>query len=184
MAKTSGFSLDEFLKGLETEKTAEEVEETPEVPEVEETPEVEEAPEVEARTKVAELEAEGQIMARAFYTELEKLGVADAVSSLNVETAKHPNEINHLSYGDIKLDQLAGPSGLLNQLQMAVRQGGGDLTFNFNPGQPQPRGTESENTIPADVLKMQDQQAAAAGQNKAAASKIIDNLYKKVFGEE
>ncbi len=134
--------------------------------------------------KVAQLVEEGQIMARSFHEELEKLAVGDGPMTPNPPTIKDPNEVSHLSYGDIKLDQTAKVEGLLNQIQAAVRSGGGDLTFTFNPGAPQPAGTVEESVLPHDVASAQKSQAAAANLNKAAADEIIDNLYKKVFKEE
>lgn len=201
MAKTDGFSLNDFLSKLENdeEKTAEEkVEETPveekaeEVVEEEKTAEEKPAEEEPAevseedleREKVAQLMEEGQIMARAFHEELTKLAVGDGPMTPNPAAVKEPNEVSHLSVGDIKLDQVAKVEALLNQIQMAVRSGGGDLTFTFNPGGPQPAGTVDESAVPADAASAQKSQAAAASMNKAAGDKIIDNLYKKVYGDE
>ncbi len=139
---------------------------------------------VEEKEKVGQLVEEGQIMARSFHEELEKLAVGDGPMTANPPTIKDPNEVSHLSVGDIKLDQLAKVEALLNQIQAAVRSGGGDLAYTFNPGAPQPAGTVEESVLPHDVASAQKSQAAAANLNKAAADEIIDNLYKKVFGEE
>jgi hypothetical protein len=138
----------------------------------------------EEKEKVGQLVEEGQIMARSFHEELEKLAVGDGPMTPNPPTIKDPNEVSHLSVGDIKLDQLAKVEALLNQIQAAVRSGGGDLAYTFNPGAPQPAGTIEESVLPHDVASAQKSQAAAANLNKAAADEIIDNLYKKVFGEE
>lgn len=172
MAK-EGFNLDSFLKTLEdepVEKTAEEKAAEEKV--------------AEDKEKVGQLVEEGQIMARSFHEELEKLAVGDGPMTPNPPTVKDPNEVSHLSVGDIKLDQLAKVEALLNQIQIAVRSGGGDLAYTFNPGAPAPAGTVEESVLPHDVASAQKTQAAAANMNKAAADEIIDNLYKKVFGEE
>jgi hypothetical protein len=133
---------------------------------------------------VAQIVEEGQVMARAFHEELEKIAVGDGPMTPNPPTVKDPNEVSHLSYGDIKLDQVGKVEAVLNQIQAAVRSGGGDLTYTFMPGAPQPAGTTEESVLLHDVASAQKSQAAAANMNKAAADKIIDNLYKKVFGEE
>jgi hypothetical protein len=138
----------------------------------------------EEEEKVGQLVDEGTIMARSFHEELEKLAVGDGPMTANPPTIKDPNEVSHLSVGDIKLDQLAKVEALLNQIQAAVRSGGGDLAYTFNPGAPQPAGTVEESVLPHDVASAQKSQAAAANLNKAAADEIIDSLYKKVFGEE
>jgi hypothetical protein len=176
MAK-EGFDLNSFLKTLEDEPVEKTAEEVPE----EEVPE-EEVP-AEEKEKVAQIMEEGQIMARAFHEELEKLAVGDGPMTPNPASVKEPNEVSHLSQGDIKLDQIAKVEGLLNQIQGAVRSGGGDLTYNFMAGPPQPAGTVEESVLPYDVASAQKTQAAAVNMNKAAADQIIDNLYKKVFGE-
>lgn len=187
MAK-DGFDLNSFLKSLEdepVEKTAEEIaaeEKVAEEKPAEETP-VEEIEPTEEE-KVAQIVDEGQIMARAFHEELEKLAVGDGPMTPNPPSIKDPSEVSHLSVGDIKLEQTAKVEGLLNQIQAAVRSGGGDLTFTFNPGAPQPAGTVEESVLLHDVASAQKSQAAAANMNKAAADKIINNLYNKVFGEE
>jgi hypothetical protein len=205
---SDGFNLDNFLKSLEdepVEKTAEEVaaeeKAAEEKPAEEKTAEEKTAEEIaaekaaaevtpveepvdEGKEKVAQIVEEGQIMARAFHEELEKLAVGDGPMTPNPPTIKDPSEVSHLSYGDIKLDQVGKVEAVLNQIQAAVRSGGGDLTFTFNPGAPQPAGTVEESVLLHDVASAQKSQAAAANMNKAAADKIIDNLYKKVFGEE
>jgi hypothetical protein len=195
MATPEGFSLESFLKTLEdpVEKVAEEtpaVEETPaEEKTAEETVEetsVEEEAVVEdgEKEKVAQIVEEGQIMARAFHEELEKLAVGDGPLTPNPPSIKEPNEVSHVSVGDIKLDQIGKVQALLNQIQAAVRSGGGDLAFTFNPGAPQPAGTVEESVLPHDVASAQKTQAAASNMNKAAADEIISNLYSKVFGDE
>jgi hypothetical protein len=191
-----GFNLDSFLKTLEdepVEKTAEEIaaekaaaEGTPVEKTAEEIAAEETAAEKVAadKEKVGQLVEEGQVMARSFHEELEKLAVGDSAITPNPASIKDPNEISHLSVGDIKLDQLAKVEALLNQIQAAVRSGGGDLAYTFTPTAPQPAGTVEESVLPHDVASAQKSQAAAANLNKAAADEIIDSLYKKVFGEE
>ena len=195
MAK-EGFSLDSFLKSLEeepAEKTAEEIaaEKTAEEIAAEKTAEEKTAEEKTAEEKTAEeakkvdqIVEEGQVMARAFHEELEKLAVGDSAITPNPASVKELNEVSHLSVGDIKLDQIGQVEAVLNQIQAAVRSGGGDLTYNFMAGPPQPAGTVEETVLPHDIASAQKTQTAATTRNKAAADKIIDNLYKKVFGEE
>lgn len=193
MAK-EGFNLDSFLKTLEdepVEKTAEEKAAEEKLAAEGKTAEEITAEKVAAEAKaedeekVGQLVEEGQIMARSFHEELEKLAVGDSAITPNPASVKDPNEVSHLSVGDIKLDQLAKVEALLNQIQAAVRSGGGDLAYTFNPGAPQPAGTVEESVLPHDIASAQKSQAAAANLNKAAADEIIDNLYKKVFpGEE
>ncbi len=208
-----GFNLDSFLESLEdepVEKTAEEIAaektaaektaaekaaaegKTPEEIAAEATAAEKTAAEkaaaekipAEEAEKVAQLVEEGQIMARSFHEELEKIAVGDGPMTANPPTIKDPNEVSHLSVGDIKLEQTGKVEAVLNQIQAAVRSGGGDLTYNFMAGPPQPAGTVEESVLPHDVLSAQKAQAAASNMNKAAADEIISNLYKKVFGEE
>lgn len=175
---------------IAAEKVAAEAKAAEETPAIEKTAEeiaaekVVAEKKVEDEEKVGQLVEEGQIMARSFHEELEKLAVGDSAITPNPASIKDPNEVSHLSVGDIKLDQLAKVEALLNQIQAAVRSGGGDLAFTFNPGAPQPAGTVEESVLPHDVASAQKSQAAAANLNKAAADEIIDNLYKKVFKEE
>jgi hypothetical protein len=127
---------------------------------------------------------EGQIMARAFMSELEKLAVGDGPMTPNTGAVKDPNQLHQVSTEDIQLGDVDKVTAILASLNAHVQDKA--------PGKIQVTGTEAdkaanpadEKPLPADAMKAQQSAAAAAALNKKAADAIISNLYTKFFGKE
>jgi hypothetical protein len=169
----STFNLDSYLSELE--KTAG----------VQTDENINVAPQNPDREKVAEAIEEGQIMAHAFYEELEKIAVGDSPVTPNTGAVKDRDKINHVDTGEIKQEEVDKVNAILAQLYGPVRAGVGEIATPAGvvdvPGRP----PVDEKPLPADAMKQQAQQVAVAQEmNKAAANEILTNLYNRYFGEE
>lgn len=172
---SNGFNLTEFLNGLE--KEAEKVD-TPET--VIETPVAQAtSPVDEDMAKIAALQEEGQIMARAFYNELQKLAVGDGPITEDTSSIAKPSDVNHVSTG-VLLPQAAGTVAAVLKAKAAptVQTAGGVIEDNTAQAMPTERPVDPK-PLPADAMKAQERQEAM---NKAAANQILSNLYGKFFG--
>ncbi len=172
----SGFNLDTYLSSLEKEAEVKT-----------EKPEVKEGVAVDTNTdqeKVAALVEEGQIMARAFVDELEKIAVGDGPMTPDTGAVKSPDKVNHVDNGNIKAEEVDKVTAILSQLVAPVRAGVGEIATPAGVVDVPARPPVDEKPLPADAMKQQEQQAAvAADMNKAAANEILSNLYNRYFGE-
>jgi len=170
------FNLDAYLSELEKTAGAEESE----------NKELSEAYSSEdEREKVAQAIEEGQIMAHAFMSELEKIAVGDSPITPDTGSVKEKDKVNHIDTGNIKQEEVDKVNALLAQLTAPVKSGVGEIATPAGvvdiPGRP----LVDEKPLPADAMKQQEQQVAVATEmNKAAAADILTNLYNRYFGEE
>ncbi|MBC8549302.1 MAG: hypothetical protein H8D23_06590 [Candidatus Brocadiales bacterium] len=154
--------------------------------EVMETPETSED---EDLAKVAEADAQGRIMARAFHDELNKLAVAPVAAYPADPGALPNNPAVEMGRGEPAQRHQAGQSaanGLIAQLSSAGKVGQGE--FGTPAGvQPLPPTDPMEGNQPlaADMGKMQERAAVpGADAVKTGALKITETLYNKYFGDE
>jgi len=186
-----------FAKTLQegTEKVAnakEDEKETPDTPEasekeVEKT--AEQTEEDEEMAKVAEADAEGRIMARAFIDELQKLGVAP-VADYPADPAAVPNnpavEMGRGEPAQPHADKQGKVNAILNTLVAANKVGAGEIGTYAGP-MPEAKADPQEGNMPlaADADAAQKRAAVpGASVEKNSALKIVNTLYARVFGEE
>ena len=171
------FNLDEFLTNLEgnaTEKVAEEVKVEGQTPAIEATQEEE---------KVAALVEEGQIMARSFMEEIEKVAVGDAPITPNTGAVKSPEDINRVENTEIKKEEVGKVQAILSQLVAAQTAGVGEIAVGAQVADHPARPMPDEKPLPADMAKAQEKQVAMAEETKVAAANILENLYNTFFTE-
>ena len=178
-----------FVAGLQdngTEKTAESDKKGKK--EVE-APETQTEVSKEDLAKVAEADAQGRIMARAFYDELQKAAVAP-VADYPADPAAIPNNPSvEVARGDPAQPQ-AGKSSKVNAiiagLTAATKVGAGEIT---TPAGPAPEAKvdpqDGNAALAADVAKAQERAAVpGVDAEKQAAARIVTSLYNKYFPED
>lgn len=174
----AGFNLDEVLKELEKTGSAN-------LNEEEENVEVDEN--VEDTEKIAAAVEQGQIMARAFVQELEKLAVGVGPMTPNTGAVDTPDRINHMSNAEERMMDTAQIAALIAKYTNGERAQGpnGYVGTPQGPIAPTQQGAivEDVKPLPADVNKAQNLQMAMA-QEKQAADTVLSNLYAKFFGGE
>ena len=170
-----------FVAGLQ-EKTAEAEQET-------ETPETQTKVSEEDLTKVAEADAQGRIMARAFFDELQKVGVAP-IADYPADPAAIPNnpavEVGRGEPAQPQAEKSMKINSIIAGLTAAGKVGAGEIATPAGPAPEQKVNPQEGNQpLAADVRKAQER-AAVPGVDveKQSAFKIVDSLYNKYFGEE
>jgi hypothetical protein len=199
----SGINMEQVLKALEesenpeetfnaalqegTEKVAEKTEKEPVEEKETGTPETSE--EDSDLDKIAEADAQGRIMARAFFDEMSKLAVAP-VAEYPADPGAVPNnpavEVGRGEPAQRNVEGQSAASALIAQLTAANKVGAGEVA---TPAGVQPVAKsdpqEGNQPLAADVAKEQERQAVPGAESvKTGALKITEALYKKYFPEE
>ena len=183
-----------FAQGLqgdeEVEKSAEATEgqetETPETPEASEEIVTDGTEDVDM-AKVAEADAQGRIMARAFVDEMQKLGVAP-MADYPADPGSVPNnpavEMGRGEAAQPHGNKSATANAAINALSAANKVGAGEIA---NPAGVQPfpgKADPQEGNLPlaADAAAAQTRAAVpGVSYDKTAALKIVDVLHGKYF---
>jgi hypothetical protein len=187
-----GIDIDQVIKSLEENGDAREsfnaaLQGTEKVASAEYETETPETPEDSDMAKIAEADAQGRIMARAFFDEMNKIAVAP-VSEYPADPGAIPaNPGVEVGRGELAQRNMQGQSAALNliaQMTAAGKVGAGEVA---TPGmvQPLPKADPSEGSQPlaADLARAQER-AAFEGTEKTGALKITQALYNRYFGEE
>lgn len=192
-------NMEEILKGLEESNKPEESfnaalqEKVAEYSEQEkETPET---PEDSEMAKIAEADAQGRIMARAFFDEFVKVAVAP-VAEYPADPGAIPNnptvEVGRGEPAQSHQEAQAAANALIAQLVAAGKVGAGEIA---TPAGAQPikhsDPLEGNQPLAADVAKAQERAAVSASMaepektsSNEGAGKIVGALYSKYFGGE
>lgn len=151
-----------------------------------ETPETPKDPDME---KIAEADAQGRIMARAFFDELEKVGVLPMAEYPADPGAVTNNPAVEVGRGEPAQRNVEGQSAanqLIAELTAANKVGAGEVS---TPAGAQPVAktdpNEGNQPLAADAAKAQEKAAVPGAEAvKTGALKITKTLYNKYFGGE
>lgn len=143
--------------------------------------------------KIAEADSQGRIMARAFYDELEKIGVAP-VAEYPADPGAVPNnpavEVGRGEPAQRNQEAQAAANALISQLTAAGKVGAGEVA---TPAGAQPVAhsdpQEGNRPLAADVAKAKERAATGAQEEEKTsasegANRIVSELYDKLFNEE
>jgi len=177
-----------FNAALQGEEKIAEAKETEKVAEAKET-ETPETPEDSEMAKIAEADAQGRIMARAFFDEINKLAVAPVAEYPADRGSIVNNPAIEVSRGDLAQPhpEITGPANaIISQLTAPNKAGAGEIATpaGVQPNQRVPLETGSA-PLAYDTVKAQETAATGAGQVvKTGAYHIVDTIYNKYFKEE
>lgn len=188
--------MDDVLRGLAEETNPEEsfnaaiqgtekvASATPELSEVMWTPETSEDTDMD---KIAEADAQGRIMARAFFDEMNKMAVAP-VAEYPADPGAIPNnpavEVGRGELAQRNQEAQAAANRIIAQLTQANKVGAGEIATPAGV-QPVPKIDPNEGNQPlaADIAKMQEAEAVKTG-SASSAEMIVGALYNAYFGGE
>jgi len=150
-----------------------------------ETPQVEDSD----MAKIAEADAQGRIMARAFMDELQKLAVAPVAEYPADPGAIPDNPAVQVARGELAQPNAAAQSAantIINRLVAASKVGASEVATPAGSqviGKADPH--EGNPPLAADAAKAQERAATTVNEEeKTGALRITEALYQKYFGEE
>ena len=177
---------EKVAEATEEEEVVEETTEKTAAANVTETPET---PEDTDMAKIAEADAQGRIMARAFFDEMNKLAVAP-VAAYPADPGALPNnpavEMGRGEPAQRHMEAQSAANGLIAQMTAAGKVGAGEIG---TPAGVQPLAKsdpmEGNQPLAADMAKAQERAAVPGAEAvKTGALKITEALYNKYFGVE
>jgi hypothetical protein len=139
--------------------------------------------------KIAEADAQGRIMARAFFDELEKIGVLPTAEYPADPGAVANNPAVEVGRGELAQSNVEGQSAanqLIAELVAANKIGAGEVATPAGV-YPVVKADPNEGNMPlaADIAKAKEKAAVPGAEAvKTGALKITKTLYNKYFGED
>lgn len=171
----------------EVEKTASEEEEDSEEQEKTAENKSQEESEEEMRKTAKRADEEGRVMARSFFDELQKLGVAPTAEYPSDPGAVPINRGVEVPRGEAAqphAEQTSKVNQIIAQLTTSNKVGAGEVGTSAQV-EPQKHTAPQEAPVAADIMKAEERKMTGEGQVvKTGSAKILTNLYNEYFPEE